>query len=268
MKANSILQSGRAFLSIILGVGLMTLTSCNLIAPDSASGTAAATDDQAVAEAAPAVQLNGNTLTYGDHVYTVNGEINHKSRDHKTPTASVTFTNVPSGYAEFEAVYNTLLGKSPQGAAAMIPMAIELYARDNAVGKQCFELLCNGSATSDAILRILKTKLVPSQYAPENDSYIQRYMAAALLKGADNKNAYTPDEPYTVEMCSSPNGVKDAPLTGGTVQYLYIIAHGWDGFQRSVDILQPYGSEYYKVSNCSSTYTQCKNIIGTWPGLK
>lgn len=270
MKANSILQTGRAFLSIIFGVGLMTFASCNLMGPgpDSSSDPAAATDGKAVAEAAPAVQLNGNTLTYGDHVYTVNGEINHKSRDHKTPTASVTFTNVPSGYAEFEAVYNTLLGKSPQGAAAMIPMAIELYARDNAVGKQCFELLCNGSATSDAILRILKTKLVPSQYAPENDSYIQRYMAAALLKGADNKNAYTPVEPYTVEMCSSPNGVKDAPLTGGTVQYLYIIAHGWDGFQRSVDILQPYDSEYYKVSNCSSTYTQCKNIIGTWPGLK
>lgn len=214
------------------------------------------------------VKLDGNNLSYDDHLYTVNGEINFKSKDHKKPTAYVTFTNVPSDYEEFETVYNTLLGKSPQGAASMVPMAIEIYARDAEAGKKCFELLCNGSATSDGIIRILKTKLVPSQYSSSNDSYIQRYMAAALLKGANNKNAYTPEEPYTVEMCSSPNGIKDAPLTGGTVYYLYIIANGWDGTQRAVDVLQPYNSDYYKVSNCSSTYTQCKNIIGTWPGLK
>ena len=214
------------------------------------------------------VKLDGNNLTYDDHLYTVNGEINFKSKDHKKPTAHVTFTNVPSDYEEFETVYNTLLGKSPQGAASMVPMAIEIYARDAEAGKKCFELLCNGSATSDGIIRILKTKLVPSQYSSSNDSYIQRYMAAALLKGANNKNAYTPEEPYTVEMCSSPNGIKDAPLTGGTVYYLYIIANGWDGTQRAVDVLQPYNSDYYKVSKCTSTYTQCKNIIGTWPGLK
>ena len=213
-------------------------------------------------------QLDDSTVSYGDHTYTVNGEINFNSKDHKTPTAYVTFTNVPSDFDEFEAVYNTLLGKSPQGVAAMIPMAIELYARDAAVGKQCFELLCNGSATSDGILRILKTKLVPSQYSSSNDPYIQRYMAAALLKGANNKNAYTPDEPYTVEMCSSPNGIKESPLVGGTVYYLYIIANGWDGTQRAVEAIQMDGSEYYKIFNCSSTYTQCKNIVGTWPGLK
>lgn len=266
MKTNYLLNTGKIFLALCMALGLTTATSCNQKGATADKGTAA--KESPAVEAAPEMQLDGNTLTYGDHVYTVNGEINFASKDHKKPTASVTFTNVPSNYKEFEAVYNNLLGKSPQGAAAMIPMAIELYARDAEVGKQCFSLLCNGSATTDGIIRILKTKLVPSEYGPENDSYIQRYMAAALLKGADNKNAYTPEEPYTVEMCSSPNGVKDAPLTGGTVSYLYILANGWDSFQRSVDILQPYNSEYYKVFNCSSTYTQCKNIIGTWAGLK
>ncbi len=262
----TLFKPGKALTTALLGIGLMTFANCDFIGSN--GETEGTSDKNTTAAAAPQAVVDGNTLTYGQHVYTVNGEINFSSKDHKSPTASVTFTNVPSDYTEFEAVYNNLLGKSPQGAAAMIPMAIELYARDANVGKQCFELLCNGSATSDGIIRILKTKLVPSQYAAENDSYIQRYMAAALLKGADNKNAYTPDEPYTVEMCSSPNGVKDAPLTGGTVYYLYILAHGWDGFQRAVDVLQEYNSEYYKVSNCSSTYVQCKNIIGTWPGLK
>lgn len=250
----------------ILVIGLMTFSSCNT--SSSSANTEAADDDKAVVDVAPEIKVDGNTLIYGDHTYIVNGEINYKSKDHKKPTASVTFTNVPSDYKEFEAVYNNLLGKSAQGVASMIPMAIELYARDADAGKQCFELICNGSATSDGIISILKTKLVPSKYANENDSYLQRYMSAALLKGADNKNAYTPEEPYTVEMCSSPNGIKEAPLTGGTVYYLYIIANGWDSNQRAVDVLQMDGSEYFKVFNCPSTYVQCKNIVGTWPGLK
>lgn len=221
-----------------------------------------------VSETRADAQVSGNTLTYGTHTYTVNGDINYNSNDHRTPTASVTFTNVPSGYAEFEAVYNGLLGKSIQGTAAMIPMAIELYARDAATGKKCFDLLCNSSSTVDGIIRILKTKLVPSEYSPENDPYIQRYMAAALLKGADCTNAYTPQEPYTVEMCSSPNGVQESQMSGGTVYYTYILAKGWDSEQRAVDVFLPYNGSTYKVFNCPSTYTQCKNIRGTWGGLK
>ena len=261
------LSSVKEYLMLaIIGLSMVTLTSCNN--NGSSDNPNNASNNGSAKTTAPEVKVEGNTLSYGNHVYKVNGEINYKSKNHKTPTASVTFTNIPADYNEFETVYNSLLGKTPQGVAAMIPMAIELYARDNAVGKKCFELICNGSATSDGIIRILKTKLVASQYSSSNDSYIQRYMAAALLKGANNKNAYTPEEPYTVEMCSSPNGVKDASLSGGTVYYLYILAHGWDGFQRAVDVLLPYDSEYYKVFNCSSTYVQCKNIIGTWPGLK
>ncbi|MBQ9659977.1 MAG: hypothetical protein IJV37_01755 [Bacteroidales bacterium] len=211
--------------------------------------------------------LDGNTVRYGSHSYTVVSEIDPATREFKQPTASVTFTNFPASYAEFEAVYNGLLGKSRAGAAAMIPMAIELYARDAETGEKCLKLLCNSDATVSGITRILKTKLVPSEYAPENDSYIQRYMAAALLKGAVNTNAYTPDKPYTVEMTMSPNGVKESELMGGEVTYMYILAHGWDSYQRGVEVFLPFNGEYYKVSNCPSCYTQCKNIRGTWPGL-
>ena len=214
------------------------------------------------------MMVMGNTLTYGTHTYTVNGDIDFNSNEHRTPTATVTFTNIPSGYAEFETVYNNLLGQTPQGAAAMIPMAIEIYARDAATGEKCLNLLCNSDATVSNIIRILKTKLVPSEYGPENDTYLQRYMPAALLKGAVNSNAYAPEEPYTVEMCSSPNGIQDSPMMGGTTYYLYILGKGWDTEQRGVDIFQPAGSANYKVANCPSTYTQCKNIVGTWAGLK
>lgn len=222
-----------------------------------------------VSETPQTPQVNGNTLTYGDHTYTVEGEINFNDNYtgyRGTPTASVSFTNFPSGYAEFEAVYNGLLGKSVQGTAAMIPMAIELYARDAAVGERCFNLLCNSSSTVSGIIRILKTKLVPSQYAGDNDPYIQRYMAAALLKGAMASNAYTPDQPYTVEMCCSANKPQNSSY--GMVYYIYILAKGWDTEQRQVEVLQPSGSDLYKVFNCPSCYVQCKNIVGTWGGLK
>ena len=257
------------FMVALVSFMLVGFTSCEKFF---GGGGSSSNDSWAnlVNEASHDVQVNGNTLTYGSHVYTVNGELNYSSSIFNTPTAFVTFTNVPSGYTEFEAVYNNLLGKTPQGAAAMVPMAIEIYARDASTGERCFNLLCNSDATVSGIVRILKTKFNYSQYSPENDQYVQRYLPAALLKGASYTNGYKPIEPYTVEMCANPNGVQDAPLTGGTVYYSYILAPGgWDSFQRTVEIFQAYGSNMYKVFNCPSTYTQCRNIQnGPWAGLK
>lgn len=266
VKGAALLVAASSFAScdfiegFIAGWKEVRITDSSDDAPAGLLGGLKATTAQAV--------VDGNTLTYGDHTYTLVSDIDVNTKEYKKPTASVTFSNVPSGYAEFEAVYKGLLGKSVAGAAAMIPMAIELYARDAEVGERCLDLLCNSDATVSNITRILDTKLVPSQYAPENDSYIQRYMAAALLKGAVNTNAYTPERPYTVEMTMSPNGVREAPLMGGDVTYIYILAQGWDTFQRGVDVFLPYDTEYYKVANCSSCYVQCKNIRGTWPGLE
>ncbi len=212
--------------------------------------------------------VQGNTLIYGSHTYTVEGHIEDPGPTgyRGEPTAFVSFTHIPSGYTEFEAVYNGLLGKSIQGTAAMIPMAIEIFARNNETGEKCFQLICNSQTTVSSILRILKTKLKPSPYAAANDSYLQRYMAAALLKGATATNAYTPVQPFTVEMVASVN--KPQAVTGGTDTFVYILAKGWDTQQRSVEVFQANGSDYFKVYNCPSTYTQCKNIVGEWQGLK
>ena len=268
----------KRFLMIVLAAcACLSLTSCDdvqkilgAVISNLASDTA---DDEGIGNGgllgnlAADVTVEGNTLRYGSHTYTVSGDIDYTSGQFKTPTAAVTFTNVPSDYVEFEAVYQNLLGKSVQGTAAMVPMALELYARDAAVGERCLQLLCNGPATVSEITRELQRKLVPSRFSPENDPYIQRYLPAAVLKGAVPSNGYTPAKPYTVEMCPSPNGVKAAPLTGGTVTYLYILAGGWDTYQRAVDIFLKDGDDHYKVFNCPSCYTQCKQIRGTWPGL-
>ncbi|MBP5573766.1 MAG: hypothetical protein J6X40_06330 [Bacteroidales bacterium] len=268
--AFSVVAMGTAFMVSCMGSGNGKNLENLLVQGISAVANASSDNGQSSAlinEESQASQLNGNTFTYGDHTYTVSGEIVYDpsfTGYRGTPTASVSFTNFPSGYTEFEAVYTNLLGKSIQGAAAMIPMAIELYARDAAVGERCFNLLCNSSSTVSGIIRILKTKLVPSEYGPANDPYLQRYMAAALLKGAMASNAYTPEEPYTVEMCASANMPQNSSY--GTVNYVYILAKGWDTEQRQVEILQ--SGDLYKVFNCPSCYTQCKNIQGTWGGLK
>ena len=204
MKRNFLKNSRRNVALTVIGLGLgLGLTQCgNNVSLDDlqnlgnlAEGLMQPKDQwrSLVNESKLTAQASGNSLTYGDHVYTVNGEIDYNSTEHKTPTANVTFTHVPSGYTEFEVVYNGLLGKSIQGTAAMIPMALEIYARDASTGERCLRLLCNSASTVDGIIRILKTKLVPSEYSPENDQYIQRYMPAALQKGAPNTNAYRPD---------------------------------------------------------------------------
>lgn len=213
--------------------------------------------------------VNGNTLTYGNHTYTVSGAIDFAATDFSVPTATVTFSNIPSGYTEFEAVYNGLLGKSPQGVAAMAPMAMEIYARSPETGEKCFKLLCDSDATVSGILRILKTKLVPSTYSEANDSYIQRYLPAASLKGAVYTNAYVPTTPYTVETCRSANAPQEKKMSPyGTVYYLYLFAEGWESNRRPVDVFLPLNESLYKVNGCSSLYTQCRDIIGTWGGLK
>jgi len=248
-------------------LALLSMTGCDLMG---GGGNGAYVDKWAnlVNETKYDAKVNGNTITYGSHTYTIVSDIDVNTKEFKNPTASVTFTNIPSGYTEFEAVYNGLLGKSMAGTIAMIPMAMEIYARKASTGEKCFTLLCNSSSTVEGIIRILKTKIVASDYSPENDQYIQRYMAAALLKGATKTNAYTPSTPYTVEMTMSPNGVQDAPLSGGEVTYTYILANGWDSFQRGVEVIQFYNTDTYKVFNCPSCYSQCQTIQGTWAGLQ
>ena len=290
MKRNNLTRWGKTMMICLLGLGLMTFSCCEKDpqpTPDTPSGGGTTptpdptpgggggtTSNDSWAhllnETPQQVQVDGNTLTYGTHVYTVNGEIDLNATVFNQATAYVTFTNVPSGYTEFEAVYNNLLGKSLQGTAAMMPMAMEIYARDAAVGERCLNLLCNSSSTVAGIVRQLKNKFNYSPYSPENDLYVQRFLPAATLKNAAWNNGYNPTEPYTVELCRSANAPQATTMTGyGTNYYLYILAPGgWDSFQRGIEVWQAMGSDMYKVFNCPALYTQCKNIYGTWNGLK
>jgi hypothetical protein len=214
-----------------------------------------------------AAQSEQKTYTYAGHTYTQKGTLTAKQYDRKA-SGVVTFTNVPSSYEEFEALYTNFLGKTPHGTAAMMVMAMEIYGRDREMGKQCIELI-NYPSNVNSVIPRLNDKYGTSQYAPENDSYHQRYLPAAVLKGATPQNGYTPQQPYTVEMKASVNKHQELQIVGsGRVMYLYVMGKGWDTEQRSVEIIRQPNQPLYKIFNCPSLYTQCKTIQGTWPGLK
>ena len=177
------------------------------------------------------------TFTYGSHTYTMMGTLNAETYNAQA-MGMVTFTNIPSDYAEFETVYTQFLGKTPHGAAAMMPMAMEMYRQDRDTGLQCLKLLCYPTNVN-SVTSILNTKYGPSQFAPSNDPYLQPYLPAAVLKGATPDNGYTPQRPYTVEMKASVNKHQDLQFAGsGRVVYLYVMGKGWDTEQRQVEVIQ------------------------------
>ena len=266
----------RIFLSVLAVAAGLAMTSCDFLADlldemlDGGDEDVVYVDKWAdmIDETSKDCSVDGPTLTYGNHKYTIVTELDPETTEYSRATASVTFTNIPSGYTEFAAVYNGLLGKSLAGTAAMIPMAMEIYARDADTGKKCIDLLCTTGAAGEFVTE-LRRKIIPSKYSGETDSYIQRYIPAALLKGATPAKAYAPDAPYTVEMTMTSNGVKHNNQENGDVTYMCIVTSGgWSSAQRGVDIFQVSGSTMYKVFSCPSCYTQCQQIQGSWAGLK
>ena len=205
-------------------------------------------------------KAEAQTWTYGDHTYTMKGNLT-ADKYKKDAFGEVTFTNIPSDYNEFEALYSEFLGRTPHGTAAMIPMAMEMYARDREMGKKCIELLSYPSNVNSIISR-LKDKF------GSDESYGQRYLPAAVLEGATAANGYKPNRPYTVTMEASVNKHQELQIVGeGTVMYIYIIGGGWDTTQRQVELVLEPGHEQYQVFNCPSLYTGCRQIRGTWGGL-
>ena len=202
------------------------------------------------------------TLTYGSHVYTMKGNLSMDKYNAKA-TGEVTFTNVPADFDEFEAVYH-FLGETPYGVAAMMPMAMEMYARDSQVGEECIKLI-NTPSNVSSVLSVVRDKL---KDVGEGDTYRQRYLPAATLQGATPGNGYNPTKPYTVKMKATVNKHQEMQLFDGMVMYIYIMGKGWDTEQRSVEIVKTSDDDLFKVFNCPSLYVQCKRSKGKWHGLQ
>lgn len=227
---------------------------------------------------------SGNWAKYGDHEYIVGMEVNAKGGnfiarkvnttnggwsafdfDENNSIASnyVTFTNIPSGFTEFKTVYEKFLGFYPEGCIAMVPMAMEIYARDHATGEKCLRLLCRSNYATNALNQFKTT------YGKNTDC---RFLAAAALQGANAENAYTPDYPYRVNvrawLDTEDSSVAEALIMHNQVE----TSGGWSNSGRHVDVhrLDIQTSGPYKIGAFSDLYLKPSTRLKgkTWQGLK
>lgn len=213
--------------------------------------------------------VDGNTLSYGSHTYTMDGNFNDAYV--VSGKAKVTFTNVPADYDEFCTVYEQLLGKTSYGVSAMLPMAFELWARDHDMGKQCIALITGGTCYNE-IMRQLPDHIVTSAHAPAGDGYAQRCLPAAVLEGATKENGYNPVEPYTVNIAIGRQAQwgEESELLQANVYQLYLVSgNAWNTPQRTVTVMKQWrGDGLFRVNNCSSLYVNIFVPRQEWNGLK
>lgn len=269
------LHNTKRFLLLLLVAGGIVFSACTGKNTKEAAeafqqGYADANGDNASSDVKqPEWSVNGNTLTYGSHTYTMQGNIDFDFVE--GAKASVTFTNVPSDLQEFRTVYEQLLGKTIYGVCAMMPMAFELWGRDHQTGEQALQMIC-GSSCYNEVMRQLPDHMQASEYAPANDTYAQRCLPAALLQGATKENGYNPTEPYTVNIAiGRPEnwGPESEMLQADLYQLDILTENAWNTPKRSITVMLPWnGDDLFKVNSCPALYINIFAPRKEWNGLK
>lgn len=179
---------------------------------------------------------------------------------------SVSIEKIPATLEEFKAL-QAELGTTPEGCIMLQLVAMEMYRRDKNVGTECLRL-----NNTDINLSSVTSRL--KEIFRENDSYARPYLVASFFKGAKPSNGYNPSKPYTIEVRRNPvypNDERSQSLRG-YVKYFQVYSNGYDTPWRGVEVVQQQGEPYYRVSNCPSIYTQCKEIdfdaTDIWHGLE
>ena len=181
----------------------------------------------------------------------VTGKINHDSHS-QGQSGMCYFSAFPRNVEEFKAM-QAKVATEPQGAVAMILVAMKLYGDNEAEGKKCLELSLLKLYWPD--LQRIKDKV----RASAGDTYGQKFLPLAFLKGATPENGYAPSEPYTVEV-SVNNGRPYSKLSSANapVIYLNIKTNGTDSGTRPIEVIRPSGAKYFVVNNTAGITSQVK----------
>ncbi|MCQ2288119.1 MAG: hypothetical protein MJZ74_03380 [Muribaculaceae bacterium] len=170
--------------------------------------------------------------------------------------STVTFNHFPKSVAEFNDAVEQL-GQEPQGAVVLMLMAMELYRNDSIAGEECLKTI-NTDTNLPGVMRQLKDKLRPSN---PKDSYARPYLVAAFMQGATPENGYNAPTPYKVKVRTNPvNRYEESNSLKGYVLYLQVESLGYDTSWRGVEVCKSKGDSHYRIVNCPSMYTQCKEI--------
>ncbi len=173
---------------------------------------------------------------------------------------------IPATLAEFQTL-QAKLGTTPEGCIMLQLVAMEMYRRDKNVGLECLRL--NNTETNLSSV----TSRLNELYRP-NDSYARPYLVSSCFKGATPANGYNPDKPYTIQVRRDPARPDDerSQMLKGYVKHFQLYSDGYDTHWRGISVVQQKGDAYYRVSNCPSILTQCKEIdfdaTDDWHGLK
>lgn len=166
---------------------------------------------------------------------------------------TVRIDHIPTSVEEFEQM-QLELAKDPEGAVMMVIVSMEMYRRDHKMGEECIRLANVDNNFNSMMSRV-------KELYRGGDSYGRPYQAATFFKGATPMNGYNPTKPYTIRVRKSPTHQDERSQSlRGYVKYMEVYSDGFDTHWRSVEVVQQKGCEVYKVSNCPSIYTQCKEI--------
>ena len=190
--------------------------------------------------------LDGNTLTYGEHQYTL---------EEDETTARVVFTHFPATIREFETLQKQLLGESRPGTLALELMAFEMYRRNRTKGEECIKK-CTISAQAKSAISNLGQKFPLHRGDEITDSYQQPYLIASFLKGATESNKFQPDYPYQLDFTLS-DSVYDkqgeySHIYWGSIYYYNTYRNGDKQVKASVIVLDD--DPIVMVHNCPSYY--------------
>ena len=176
------------------------------------------------------------------------------SAANKATANTVSIEKIPASLEEFQAL-QARLGATPEGCVMLQLVAMEMYRRDRVVGLECLKL-----NNTDTNLSFVTSRL--KEIFREGDSYARPYLVSTFFKGAKPSNGYNPYKPYTIQVRRDPTRPEDerSQMLKGYVKHLQVYSDGYDTPWRGVDVVLQKGDEYYRVSNCPSIYTQCKEV--------
>ncbi len=187
------------------------------------------------------------------------------------PEATVTFSRFPVSVKEFTDLRNRI-GKSPEGAIALLLMSYEMYRHDKNIGGACIDLV-----SSSVNRKQPKERLSELFYRP-TDPYHRPYQIAAFLQGAgggydpvsNTDKGQNPTEPYTVRVRY--NDYVTSHDYMADVVTLQIISNAHDthhqvSLVKTTKAGEPSEGTYYMATSNGGVYSQVKKT-NNFKGLK
>ncbi len=153
---------------------------------------------------------------------------------------SIELGSIPSTLEEFDAKYS-VMATTPEGAIVMFLAAMDIYARNEELGKNCFGLCFhpenrNGDLPNNHFLSFMHSRFHYGDGQP--------WIARSYFEGAKPENGYTPKEPLTLKMKSRVNDDDYLTSMDADIEKRWLKSSGADS-ERAVQVLRVRGEELY-----------------------